>query len=212
MSALGKSLVTLSAALLMLLHFNATASACITDADCSDGYICNTFTQQCLAAPEDGDIVATDGDAVTDTVDTVDVTETADDTTQAGDCTYNDDCPDGYGCFDGLCLITSCRYDGDCPGKGQVCRDDGYCVPSKCEKNSDCFYPDYICRDDLACAPASCQYDADCSRYSFCQGNECIANPALYVHGKGCTASGAGLGLLLTALAALAFRRARRND
>jgi len=211
MSALGKSLITLSAAALLLLQWNATASACTTDADCPAGYICNTFTQQCMAGPADGDAIEPDGDVVADTVDTVDTTDTTDNSTTAGDCSSIADCPEGYGCFNGLCLITDCRYDGDCPGKGQVCRDDGFCVPSKCEKNTDCFYPDYVCRDDLACAPATCQYDADCSRYSFCQGGECTSNPAIYLHGKGCATSGAATGLLGLSLMALAFRRKRRN-
>ncbi len=156
-------------------------------------------------------ILAAPGNAMAETVggdaELSEVAETAE--TSEGPKKCLEGCPSGYSCFDGTCLPI-CYSSDDCPAKGQICMNYLYCVPPQCGKTADCFYPDLYCREDKVCSPKTCMFDSDCTYYSYCNQGECKANPAFYVHGKGCAATDAAaaiFGLATIVAGAILLRR-----
>jgi len=214
--------------------------ACASDADCADGYVCDSAdTETCIPACEfgsdcgEGEVCLVNGHCVrpADGPGTpcffdsdCNGNELCSDETNlcVPACVEDADCGEGQTCqADGHCADIeqgACVRDDDCP-EGEVCRDLQFCVPYECSVNDDCRLPSFYCREDGLCSPYLCTWDSDCLRHEFCLNRSCYANPATYVEGGAANCQGLrmatfweqGAALLIGGLLLAWFRIRRRT-
>ena len=174
-------------------------TGCGSDADCPQGYICDSDTGRCVSPFDDSydDYAGTRGqredDRNQDQADRIAADQAAGsgwgadsddldrdlDTLQdglAGGCGDDTQCPAGHVCRNGRCVETSsCADDSQCP-TGKVCRD-GECVKGPACATSDDCPAGNVCRDGACVPEAECAGPGDCPSGYACQKGKCVKQP-----------------------------------
>lgn len=154
---------------------NVNNTACQSNADCTDGEICDVMSGACVEdtcePTDDLRCVNSQGEACDLGCGSTERQEGCECVSVA--CTTNDECEE-FVCVDGACA--ACKEDDQCPD-GLACLEDGTCgEDNSCRSDEECEATQE-CRGGMCLPRPGCVIDSDCGADELCISGVCIFAP-----------------------------------